>query len=149
MKQEFYNLQINTTGQKLYEFTNDTIQWINQNKFEKMNIKFKLIDLIEDQLPDSDLIFCRDCLVHLSFEDIFKALRNIKKSNIKYFMTTNFNNRNSNKNIATGSWRTINFLEKPFNFPMPLENINENCTEGGNIFKDKSLLLWEIKNLPL
>ena len=33
MKQEFYNLQINTSGQKLYEFTNDTIQWICQNKF--------------------------------------------------------------------------------------------------------------------
>ena len=33
MKQEFYNLQINTSGQKLYEFTNDTIQWISQNKF--------------------------------------------------------------------------------------------------------------------
>ena len=25
MKQEFYNLQIKTNGQKLYEFTNDTI----------------------------------------------------------------------------------------------------------------------------
>ena len=31
MKQEFYNLQINTNGQKLYEFTNDTIKWINNN----------------------------------------------------------------------------------------------------------------------
>ncbi len=34
MKQEFYNLQINTNGQKLYEFTNDTIQWISQNNFK-------------------------------------------------------------------------------------------------------------------
>ena len=33
MKQEFYNHKINTNGQKLYEFTNDTIQWINQNNF--------------------------------------------------------------------------------------------------------------------
>ena len=31
MKQEFYNLQINTNGQKLYEFTDQTIQWINDN----------------------------------------------------------------------------------------------------------------------
>ena len=31
MKQEFYNLQINTNGQKLYEFTNQTIKWINKN----------------------------------------------------------------------------------------------------------------------
>ena len=33
MKQEFYNLQINTNGKKLYEFTEQTIQWINKNKF--------------------------------------------------------------------------------------------------------------------
>ena len=30
MKQEFYNLQINTDGQKLYEFTDQTIQWIEK-----------------------------------------------------------------------------------------------------------------------
>ena len=34
MKQEFYNLQINTNGQKLYEFTNETINWINKNNFK-------------------------------------------------------------------------------------------------------------------
>ena len=34
MKQEFYNLQINTNGQKLYEFTNQTIEWINKNNFK-------------------------------------------------------------------------------------------------------------------
>ena len=31
MKQEFYNLQIETSGQKLYEFTNQTIEWISKN----------------------------------------------------------------------------------------------------------------------
>tara|TARA_B100001063_G_C16463523_1_gene404296 strand:- start:288 stop:407 length:120 start_codon:yes stop_codon:yes gene_type:complete len=34
MKQEFYNLQIKTNGQKLYEFTNQTIDWI-----KKKNLK--------------------------------------------------------------------------------------------------------------
>ena len=34
MKQEFYNLQIDTNGQKLYEFTNQTIEWINKNNFK-------------------------------------------------------------------------------------------------------------------
>ena len=33
MKQEFYNLEINTNGQKLYEFTDETIEWINNNNF--------------------------------------------------------------------------------------------------------------------
>ena len=34
MKQEFYDLQIKTNGQKLYEFTNNTIHWIGQNNFK-------------------------------------------------------------------------------------------------------------------
>ena len=33
MKQEFFNLKINTAGQRLYEFTDQTIKWINNNKF--------------------------------------------------------------------------------------------------------------------
>ena len=33
MKQKFYNLQINTSGKKLYEFTNQTIWWIKKNNF--------------------------------------------------------------------------------------------------------------------
>mgnify|MGYP003299353413 CR=1 FL=1 len=32
MKQEFYNLKINTAGQKLYEFTDQTLNWIKKNK---------------------------------------------------------------------------------------------------------------------
>ena len=34
MKQEFYNLRINTNGQKLYEFTDETIEWIDKNNFK-------------------------------------------------------------------------------------------------------------------
>ena len=30
MKQEFYNLEINTNGQKLYEFTDQTIKWVKK-----------------------------------------------------------------------------------------------------------------------
>ena len=35
MKQEFYNLKISTNGQKLYEFTDQIIEWIKKNKFQK------------------------------------------------------------------------------------------------------------------
>ena len=34
MKQKFFNLQIKTNGQKLYEFTNQTIKWIQENQFK-------------------------------------------------------------------------------------------------------------------
>ena len=43
MKQEFLNFKINTDGQKLYEFTNATIDWIKKNKFKNwlLNINFQ------------------------------------------------------------------------------------------------------------
>tara|TARA_Y100000389_G_C17092890_1_gene332135 strand:- start:153 stop:572 length:420 start_codon:yes stop_codon:yes gene_type:complete len=31
--QEFFNFEIDTNGQKLYDFTNDIVNWIDKNKF--------------------------------------------------------------------------------------------------------------------
>ena len=121
----------------------------NTKEFTANNINFKILDLTSDRLPYSDLIFCRDCLVHLSFEDIFKALENIKQTKSKYFMTTNFLFRDKNHNIATGNWRTINLCKPPFNFNSPIENLLENCSEGkDNEFTDKALSIWEVKSIP-
>ncbi len=59
MKQKFYNLQINTNGQKLYEFTNDTIQWINQNNFKNgilnLSIQHTSASLIIQENADPDV----------------------------------------------------------------------------------------------
>ena len=33
MRQEFFNLELDTNGQSLYEFTNQTNQWVNDNEF--------------------------------------------------------------------------------------------------------------------
>ena len=59
MKQEFYNLQIKTNGQKLYEFTNDTIHWINQNNFKNgilnLSIQHTSASLIVQENADPDV----------------------------------------------------------------------------------------------
>lgn len=125
------------------ELVNDNIK-----KYKRSNINFQIIDLLVDNIPDSDLIFCRDCLVHFSFKDIFKALNNIKNTNSKYLMTTNFIERNHNEDIPTGSWRTINLCKPPFNFPKPSLIILEKCTEADNQFSDKALFLWELSQIP-
>ena len=59
MKQEFYNLQINTNGQKLYEFTNETINWINKNNFKNgmlnLSIQHTSASLIVQENADPDV----------------------------------------------------------------------------------------------
>ena len=59
MKQEFYDLEIITNGQKLYEFTNDTIQWIRLNKFKNgilnLSIQHTSASLIVQENADPDV----------------------------------------------------------------------------------------------
>ena len=59
MKQEFYNLQIDTNGQKLYEFTNQTIEWINKNNFKNgilnLTIQHTSASLIVQENADPDV----------------------------------------------------------------------------------------------
>ena len=59
MKQEFYNLEINTNGQKLYEFTDKTIEWINNNNFKNgiinLSIQHTSASLIIQENADPDV----------------------------------------------------------------------------------------------
>ncbi len=114
---------------------------------ERENLKFEVLNLIADPLPKSELILVRDCLVHLSFDDIAKAIQNMKASGSKYLLTTTFTNRKKNYDIVTGDWRPINLQKKPFNFTEPLLLINENCKESNGEYRDKSMALWELDKL--
>tara|TARA_B100000965_G_scaffold361637_1_gene343123 strand:- start:134 stop:553 length:420 start_codon:yes stop_codon:yes gene_type:complete len=59
MKQDFFNLEINTNGQKLYEFTDKTANWIKKNKFKKgilnLSIKHTSASLIIQENADPDV----------------------------------------------------------------------------------------------
>ena len=59
MKQEFFNLQINTNGQKLYEFTDQTLNWINENNFKdgilNLSIQHTSASLIVQENADPDV----------------------------------------------------------------------------------------------
>ena len=71
MIQKFYNLEINTNGQRLYEFTDDTIQWIKESKFKQgilnLSIQHTSASLIVQENADpnvqTDLINYFDKLV--------------------------------------------------------------------------------------
>ena len=59
MNQEFFNLQINTNGQKLYEFTDQTLDWINENNFKNgilnLSIQHTSASLIIQENADPDV----------------------------------------------------------------------------------------------
>jgi len=123
------------------DIVNDLVEQ-NAEKYGSQALRFK--HLIRDELPRMDLVFCRDCLVHFSFADIFAALRNICSSGSKYLLTTTFTGRTVNYDIVTGQWRVLNLEIAPFMLPKPLRIINEGCTEDAGVYEDKSLGLWRI-----
>ena len=59
MKQEFFDFKIDTNGQKLYEFTNQTIEWIRKNNFKNgilnLNIQHTSASLIVQENADPDV----------------------------------------------------------------------------------------------
>jgi len=120
----------------------------NRKQFGSSRRRFVNLDLICDSLPLVDLIFCRDFLVHLSYEDIFRTLRNFKNSGSKYLLTTTFKNLKANTDIASGGWRPLNLTCFPFFFSSPIRLIDEKCTEGGGRYSDKSLGLWTMADVP-
>jgi hypothetical protein len=128
----------------------DIIQEIiekNNQCFKNSWRSFQQLDLIKDPLPAADMLLCRDCLVHLSFDDILKAIENIRNSDITFLLTTTFPECHENEDITTGDWRILNLELAPFNFPAPIKIINEKCTEGDGTYADKSLALWKISDL--
>jgi 2-polyprenyl-3-methyl-5-hydroxy-6-metoxy-1,4-benzoquinol methylase len=134
---------VNYTGADIVE---DLVRK-NNASFRSDGIEFQHLNLIAGPLPKFDLIFCRDCLVHFSFSDIKGALSSIAKSGSTYLATTSFNARETNEDIVTGNWRPLNLRKAPFNFPAPLMEIDEKCTEGNNQFSDKTMSVWKIEDI--
>lgn len=128
------------------DIVSDLIQK-NQELYGDDRHAFICADLSKDKLPECDLIFSRDCLVHLSFSDSLKIIANFKRSGAKYLLTTTFTKRANNVDLNEGFWRTLNLELYPFNFPKPIKVINERCSEDKGAYRDKCLSLWLLEDI--
>ena len=98
--------------------------------------------------PRADLVFCRDCLVHLPYEDIFAAVENVRRSGAAWLATTTFTRRHQNDDLY-GVWRPLNLQDPPFGFPEPDLLLEEGCPPvGGEDFSDKSMGFWKLDRVP-
>lgn len=110
--------------------------------------RFIVADLTLDALPSADAILCRDCLVHLSFANIMRAVSNFRRSGARWLMTTTFPGWQRNVDCEDGDWRALNLEQPPFDWPAPVELVNEGCEEAGGGWRDKSLGVWDLQHLP-
>jgi SAM-dependent methyltransferase len=105
-------------------------------------IEFKVLDIVEDELPKVDLIIIKDLFIHFSIEDIIKSIENIKKSDSKYVLITNGTDLvRKNEEIQTGGgYRGLNMSLEPFNFSKPIYEIE-------TLVHNSKLSMWEINKL--
>ena len=126
MKQEFYNLQINTDGQKLYEFTDQTIQWIEKNNFKNgilnLSIQHTSASIIvqENADPDvqTDIINYFDKLVPMNNKLYIHSTegKDDMPAHIKSALTNNQISLSiKDKELLLGTWQGLYLFEHRIN----------------------------------
>jgi hypothetical protein len=104
-------------------------------------VEFHCLDITRDPLPAVDVLFCRDCLIHLSIDDIQLAFKNIINSDIQYVMLTNYH-KPEMLDITTGGFRGTNFTQSPFNFGAPIDSILDWVPGTANENNIRDMSLW-------
>ena len=122
MRQEFFNLELKTNGQKLYEFTDQTINWINKNNFNNgilnLSIQHTSASLIvqENADPDvqSDLINYFDKIAPMDNKLYVHTIegKDDMPAHIKSALTNNQISLSiKNKKLLLGTWQGIYLFE--------------------------------------
>ncbi len=126
MKQEFYNLKINTNGQRLYEFTDQSLNWIEKNNFKNgilnLSIQHTSASIIvqENADPDvqTDLINYFDKLVPMNNKLYIHTTegKDDMPAHIKSALTNNQISLSvKNKKLLLGTWQGIYLFEHRLN----------------------------------
>ena len=126
MRQEFFKLEIKTNGQKLYEFTDKTDNWIKENNFNNgiinLSIQHTSASLIiqENADPDvqTDLINYFDKLVPMNNKLYTHTTegKDDMPAHIKSALTNNQISLSIKKNsLLLGIWQGIYFFEHRIN----------------------------------
>ena len=126
MIQKFFNLVVNTSGQRLYEITDKTIEWIEKNNFTNgmlnMSIQHTSASLIvqENADPDvqTDLINYFDKLAPMD-NNLYIHTTEGKDDMPAHIKSALTNNQISlsvkNKELLLGTWQGIYLFEHRLN----------------------------------
>ena len=83
------------------------------------DIGISVFDICADAFPVADVWHCRDCLFHLPFADIHRALSNFARSAIPYALLTTHRARwlHRNLDVPLGGFRFLDLKRAPIGLP--------------------------------
>lgn len=113
------------------------------NRHRHPGREFIKLDLVENALPPVDLIFSRDCLQHLPEPDIWRALRNFKRSGAKWLFTSSHTVAEQSISPDAGGFGFLNLQLAPFGLPQPVLIMPEEH------YASKAMCLWSVPDLPV
>lgn len=142
-----FNWLNGATGRLRHYFGFDVVEeavTANRTKFgDRKNHFFNTIDITSEQLPEADMILCRDCLTHLPISYVKQALTLFRRSGARYLLASLHRTGAENQDLRVGGWHPYDLTRAPFGLPEPRLTIGE-AAEGGTKF----LGLWLASDLP-
>jgi SAM-dependent methyltransferase len=107
--------------------------------------RFLHLDATRDPLPKTDLVLCRDLLIHLSLADMRRILGQIVAAGPRLLLVSHFSNCTETVDIVSGDYHPVNLCAPPFHFPPPIEHILEHSTLADGALQDRGMGLWKME----
>jgi len=110
-------------------------------KYETRNIRFHHADILEAEIPTSDLVICKDVLGHLPNDLVLKVLDKVKgKARLLAASTSVVWPSSKRVGMRVGAFSPIDLEGKPFNVGIPIAQVSVPNTPGN---PPKLFSLWE------
>ena len=134
----------------------------NNERYSNSRIKFIEFDIVNDEIPNGDLLIVRDIIGHFPIDDGIKILKNILNSKCKYLLSTTWAKKigndwfpcekndvhRENEGVDYGRFYPVNLMSNPFNLPNAEIYLEEDVMvdnfENGN---RKTLALWDLDKI--
>jgi 2-polyprenyl-3-methyl-5-hydroxy-6-metoxy-1,4-benzoquinol methylase len=114
----------------------------NTKLYGRLGRDFATRDATIDELPDADVVLCREVMFHLSFDDVLKLLRNVLSKKRSYLIATSDRQTAFNSDIPTSDFRLLNMETWPLKFPPPVREIDDSA-----VFPRRIVGVWDARQL--
>lgn len=110
---------------------------INDNRAKYPGIRFERLDITKEIPRRADLILCKDMLNHLTYDDIKRAINNMKRSRSAYLLASNDFTWPENVEVRDegNGHRPVDICKPPLSYPAPIWNSHY-------------MGLWRLSDLP-
>lgn len=118
----------------------------NQEKYSELGVDFRVLNMVEDDLPKGDVVFIRQVLQHLSNSEISSVLQKIKARYKCLILTEHLPStcdfhanvdKPSGPDIRTGLGSGVVITRPPFNFKASREELICSVPEGGGVIETR------------